>query len=61
MLKALDELRSDAKKSGVKIAIKNMFKKYGWKLGLAIFIYYLIRDVTLYIIIPYLLYKGFLS
>ena len=50
MLKALDELRSDAKKSGVKIAIKNMFKKYGWKLGLAIFIYYLIRDVTLYII-----------
>ena len=61
MLKALDELRSDAKKLGVKIAIKNMFKKYGWKLGLAIFIYYLIRDVTLYIIIPYLLYKGFLS
>ena len=61
MLKALDELRSDAKKSGVKIAINNMFKKYGWKLGLAIFIYYLIRDVTLYIIIPYLLYKGFLS
>ena len=61
MLKALDELRSDAKKSGVKIAIKNMFKKYGWKLGLAIFMYYLIRDVTLYIIIPYLIYKGFLS
>ena len=61
MLKALEELRSDAKKSGVKIAIKNMFKKYGWKLGLAIFIYYLIRDVTLYIIIPYLLYKGFLT
>tara|TARA_B100000965_G_C19567492_1_gene747496 strand:+ start:835 stop:1020 length:186 start_codon:yes stop_codon:yes gene_type:complete len=61
MLKALEELRSDAKKSGVKIAIKNMFKKYGWKLGLAIFIYYLIRDVTLYIIIPYLIYKGFLS
>ncbi len=61
MLKALAELRSDAKKSGVKIAIKNMFKKYGWKLGLAIFIYYLIRDVTLYIIIPYLIYKGFLS
>ena len=61
MLKALEKLRSDAKKSGVKIAIKNMFKKYGWKLGLAIFIYYLIRDVTLYIIIPYLIYKGFLS
>lgn len=61
MFKALEELRSDAKKSGVKIAIKNMFKKYGWKLGLAIFIYYLIRDVTLYIIIPYLIYKGFLS
>ena len=42
-------------------AIKMMFKKYGWKVGLAIFMYYLIRDVTLYIILPYLIMKGFFS
>ena len=41
--------------------IKMMFKKYGWKLGLAIFMYYLIRDVTLYIVIPYLIYRGFIG
>ena len=50
MLKVLHELRKNAKESGVKEAIKIMFKKYGWKVGLAIFMYYLIRDVTLYII-----------
>ena len=33
---------------------KNLFKKYGWKAGVAIFLYYLIRDVFLYILLPYL-------
>jgi hypothetical protein len=27
-------------------------KKYGWKMFAAIFGYYLVRDVTLYILIP---------
>ena len=61
MLKVLHELRKNAKESGVKKAIKIMFKKYGWKVGLAIFMYYLIRDVTLYIILPYLIMRGFFS
>ena len=61
MLKVLHELRKNAKKSGIKEAIKIMFKKYGWKVGLAIFMYYLIRDVTLYIILPYLIMRGFFS
>ena len=61
MLKVLHELRTNAKESGVKEAIKIMFKKYGWKVGLAIFMYYLIRDVTLYIILPYLIMRGFFS
>ena len=61
MFKALNELRNNARESGIREAIKIMFKKYGWKLGVAIFMYYLIRDVTLYIIIPYLIYKGFMS
>ena len=61
MFKALSELRSNTKKQGLKAAIKMMFKQYGWKVGVAIFMYYLIRDVTLYIIIPYLVMKGFFS
>ena len=61
MFKALNELRNNAKESGIREAISIMFKKYGWKLGVAIFMYYLIRDVTLYIIIPYLVYKNLMS
>ena len=33
--------------------MKMLFKKYGWRAAVGIFIYYLVRDVTLYIIIPY--------
>ena len=61
MFKALNELRNNARESGIREAIIIMFKKYGWKLGVAIFMYYLIRDVTLYIIIPYLVYKNLMS
>lgn len=61
MLNVLKELRKNAKESGVKEALKIMFKKYGWKVGLAIFMYYLIRDVTLYVILPYLIMRGFFS
>ena len=61
MFKALNELRNNARESGIREAIKIMFKKYGWNLGVAIFMYYLIRDVTLYIIIPYLVYKNLIS
>ena len=28
------------------------FKRYGWKVGVAIFLYYLVRDTVLYIILP---------
>ena len=37
---------------------KGLVKKYGWKLVLAVFMYYLIRDSILYILIPYLIAKG---
>jgi len=38
--------------------MKMLFKQYGWKVGVALFMYYLIRDVILYIIIPYIVVKG---
>lgn len=37
--------------------LKNAYKKWGWKAVIAIFIYYLVRDVTLYVIIPALVIK----
>ncbi len=37
---------------------KAVFRRFGWKLVVIIFCYYLIRDVTLYILIPYLIWKS---
>ena len=37
---------------------KKTVKKHGWKLFIIIFMYYLIRDSILYIIIPYFALKG---
>ncbi|MDZ4724052.1 MAG: hypothetical protein SGI97_09155 [candidate division Zixibacteria bacterium] len=36
-------------------------KSRGWKFILAFFLFYLIRDTILYIIIPYLIYEGIIS
>ncbi|HIF29419.1 MAG: hypothetical protein ABGW72_02230 [bacterium] len=61
MFKALTELRSNTRKFGLIVAMKMIFKQYGWKVGVALFMYYLIRDVILYIIIPYLVVKGLIT
>ena len=37
---------------------KGLIKEGGWKLLIGFFLYYLIRDTILYIIIPYLIVKG---
>lgn len=37
------------KKDGFKLFLK----KKGWKVVVALFVFYLIRDITLYIILPY--------
>ena len=61
MLKALNELRSNTRKHGLRYALKDLFKQYGWKVGVALFLYYLIRDVILYIIIPYFVVRGLIA
>jgi len=40
---------------------KAVLKKGGWKLVVGLFMFYLIRDVILYLLIPYLVAKGLLS
>lgn len=51
------EYRRVLKEKGFKGFIKN----YGWKIVVAVFFYYLIRDSILYILIPYLIAKGVLG
>jgi len=33
---------------------KALVKQYGWKFFLVVFCYYLIRDITLYLVLPYM-------
>ena len=39
---------------------KGVLRKGGWKILFYFFMFYLIRDSILYILIPYLVLKGFL-
>ena len=43
--------------SKIKDRITGLFKKYGWKAAVGIFLYYLVRDVSLYILLPWYLAK----
>jgi hypothetical protein len=56
-MKFLREVRQTVKQSGFRGALK----RYGWKLVAAVFCYYLVRDVTLYLVIPYFLTKHLMS
>lgn len=42
------------------IRLKVIYRRYGWKILMAVIIYYLIRDTILYIILPYLVVKQIL-
>ena len=37
---------------------KMIYKKYGWKAVAALVAYYLIRDLTIYVVIPYLIVRN---
>ena len=45
----------------MKKKFKSLLLKYGWKFGLLIFFGYLVRDVTLYILIPWLIASNFIN
>lgn len=53
----LQECRRTFKEGG----IKAVFRRYGWKIFAVFFIYYLIRDMTLYVFIPYMIAKHFIQ
>ncbi len=41
--------------------IKGVLKEGGWKIVVYFFLFYLVRDTILYIIIPYLFLKGVIN
>ena len=41
-------MMSDIRGGGIRSALR----KHGWKLGAVIFVYYVVRDVTLYLLLP---------
>jgi hypothetical protein len=41
--------------------LRGVVQAYGWRLFAAFFVFYLVRDVTLYILLPYLAARGLLS
>lgn len=53
---AIQDCRATFKEGGIKAVIR----RYGWKIFAIFFVYYLVRDVTLYILIPYLIAKHFM-
>lgn len=55
-LKFLKEYIAVFKEAG----FKGVLRKGGWKILFYFFMFYLIRDSILYILIPYLVLKGFL-
>ena len=50
-----------AKKTFRARGFKGLLRTYGWKIFTAFFAYYLLRDLTLYILLPWLVAKGLVS
>jgi len=53
---AIQDCRATFKEGGIRAVIR----RYGWKVFAIFFVYYLVRDATLYILIPYLIAKHFI-
>jgi len=43
------------------VGFKGLVREKGWKILIVMFIFYLIRDSFLYILIPYLIARGLLN
>ena len=53
MLKYIDIYKQEGFKAAVKAA--------GWKVVTLIILFYLVRDLAIYVLVPYLVAKGFFS
>lgn len=54
---AFQECKSTFKTGG----FKAVFQRYGWRIFVVFFAYYLVRDLLLYVLFPYLIAKHFIQ
>ncbi|MEW5702746.1 MAG: hypothetical protein AB1792_11025 [Candidatus Zixiibacteriota bacterium] len=45
----------------LRVRLRLLYRRYGWKLVLAVICYYAVRDLTLYVIIPYLVARRLIA
>ena len=57
----IKRLTTDMKATFKEGGFKGVWKRYGWKVVVGIFVYYLVRDSVLYILIPWMIAKHFIS
>jgi hypothetical protein len=57
----IPELEGLPKSARIKARFRLVYKKYGWKILAIIFVYYLVRDVLVYIVLPYLIARGLIG
>lgn len=50
--------RQTLRTQGLRAGVKTLWRRFGWKLVALVFAYYIVRDVTIYVILPALLIKG---
>ncbi|OFZ28322.1 MAG: hypothetical protein A2622_04260 [Bdellovibrionales bacterium RIFCSPHIGHO2_01_FULL_40_29] len=56
VMKQMKEMALSIKNDGLRAS----FKRYGWRLFSLVVAYYLVRDTSLYIVIPYLVASAWL-
>jgi hypothetical protein len=61
LLRWIPEFLADARDAYRQGGARAVVKRCGWRIFALLFVYYLIRDSILYILIPYLLARGFMS
>jgi hypothetical protein len=54
-------LFSEAKATLKRDGFRGLFRQFGWKLILSLFAYYLVRDITLYVLLPWFVAKRLIS
>lgn len=54
----LQSMRQTLRDQGMRQGFKTLWKAYGWKMVAAVLAYYIVRDVTLYVILPALFVKS---
>lgn len=59
MLKRLRNFITELKQERRALGWKGVLRKRGWRLVLGFFVFYLVRDLILYVLIPFAVYTGF--